>query len=76
MIGEGHRQVSFYVNPGRNTPKITPVAHSVVDPHPPTPPHGTSPGTHVSVVTMGLGLDSVDAHIDYITSVAGTLNVS
>jgi probable F420-dependent oxidoreductase len=27
-------------------------------------------GTHASVVTMGLGLNSVDAHIDYITSVA------
>jgi len=27
-------------------------------------------GTHASVATMGLGLDSVDAHIDYISSVA------
>jgi hypothetical protein len=33
-------------------------------------------GTHLSVVTMGLGLDSVDAHIDYITSVAGALDTS
>jgi probable F420-dependent oxidoreductase len=33
-------------------------------------------GTHVSVVTMGLGLDSVDAHVDYIASVAGALNMS
>ena len=30
-------------------------------------------GTHVSVVTMGLGLDSVDGHIDYLTSIAHTL---
>lgn len=27
-------------------------------------------GTHASVVTMGLGLDSTDAHIDYVSSVA------
>jgi probable F420-dependent oxidoreductase len=27
-------------------------------------------GTHVSVVSMGLGLDSVEAHIDYFASVA------
>lgn len=33
-------------------------------------------GTHVSVVTMGLGFDSVDAHIDYLTSVAEALSVS
>jgi probable F420-dependent oxidoreductase len=33
-------------------------------------------GTHVSVVTMGLGLDSVDAHIDYLVTVAGALNQS
>jgi hypothetical protein len=31
-------------------------------------------GTHVSVVTMGLGLDSIDAHIDYIASVAAALS--
>jgi probable F420-dependent oxidoreductase len=33
-------------------------------------------GTHVSVVTMGLGLDSVDGHIDYLTSVAHALSLS
>ncbi|MDQ1370821.1 MAG: hypothetical protein QOF20_3174 [Acidimicrobiaceae bacterium] len=33
-------------------------------------------GTHVSVVTMGLGMDSVDAHIDYITSVADAISLS
>ena len=33
-------------------------------------------GTHVSVVTMGLGLDSVDAHIDYLASVADALGLS
>ena len=32
-------------------------------------------GTHVSVVTMGLGLSSIDAHIDYIASVAGALSL-
>ena len=32
-------------------------------------------GTHVSVVTMGLGLASTDAHIDYITSVAAALGL-
>ena len=31
-------------------------------------------GTHVSVVTMGLGLDSVDAHIDYLATVADALD--
>jgi probable F420-dependent oxidoreductase len=31
-------------------------------------------GTHVSVVTMGLGLDSADAHIDYLAAVADALN--
>ena len=30
-------------------------------------------GTHVSVVTMGRGLDSVDGHIDFLTSLAHTL---
>ncbi len=30
-------------------------------------------GTHVTVATMGLDLDSVDGHIDYIASVAGAL---
>jgi probable F420-dependent oxidoreductase len=33
-------------------------------------------GTHASVITMGLGLDSVDAHIDYFASVADTLRLS
>jgi probable F420-dependent oxidoreductase len=33
-------------------------------------------GTHVSVVTMGIGLDSIDAHIDYIASVADVLTLS
>jgi probable F420-dependent oxidoreductase len=33
-------------------------------------------GSHVSVVTMGLGLDSVDAHIDYLATVADALNQS
>ena len=33
-------------------------------------------GTHVSVVTMGLGLDSVDGHIDYLASVADALGLS
>jgi probable F420-dependent oxidoreductase len=35
-----------------------------------------SGGTHLSVVTMGLGLDSVDAHIDYISSLAERLGLS
>jgi probable F420-dependent oxidoreductase len=33
-------------------------------------------GTHVSVVTMGLGFDSVEGHIDYLTSVADALSLS
>lgn len=32
--------------------------------------------THVSVVTMGLGLDSADAHLDYLASVADALSLS
>jgi hypothetical protein len=32
-------------------------------------------GTHISVVTMGLGLDSADAHIDYLASIADALNL-
>jgi probable F420-dependent oxidoreductase len=32
-------------------------------------------GTHVSVVTTLLGLDSVDGHIDYLASVADALNL-
>jgi hypothetical protein len=31
-------------------------------------------GTHVSVVTMGLGLDSVEDHVDYLRSVARALS--
>jgi hypothetical protein len=31
--------------------------------------------THVSVVTMGLGLDSADGHLDYLASVAGALSL-
>ncbi|MCU1465016.1 MAG: luciferase family protein [Actinomycetia bacterium] len=33
-------------------------------------------GTHVSVVTMGLGLDSVERHIDYLASIADALGLS
>jgi probable F420-dependent oxidoreductase len=33
-------------------------------------------GTHVSVATMGRGLDSVDGHIDYLASVAHALSLS
>ena len=33
-------------------------------------------GTHVSVVTMGLGLDSVDGHIDAIATIADALSLS
>jgi probable F420-dependent oxidoreductase len=33
-------------------------------------------GTHLTVVTMGLGLTSLDAHIDYITSVADLLDLT
>ena len=33
-------------------------------------------GTHVSVVTMGLGFDSVDGHLDYLASVAAALDLS
>jgi hypothetical protein len=33
-------------------------------------------GAHVSVVTMGLGLDSIDGHIDYFASVADALGLS
>jgi len=33
-------------------------------------------GTHLSVVTMGLGFDSVDGHIDYLASVAEALTLS
>jgi probable F420-dependent oxidoreductase len=33
-------------------------------------------GTHVSVVTMGLDLDSVEGHLEYIASVADALSLS
>ena len=33
-------------------------------------------GTHASVVTMGLGLDSIEGHIDFIASVARRLDLS
>jgi probable F420-dependent oxidoreductase len=33
-------------------------------------------GTHISLVTMGLGLDSADAHTDYLASVADALSLS
>ncbi len=33
-------------------------------------------GTHLSVVTMGLGLGSIGAHIDYLASVAEALHLS
>jgi len=33
-------------------------------------------GTHFSLITMGLGFDSADAHIDYLASVADALNLS
>jgi probable F420-dependent oxidoreductase len=33
-------------------------------------------GTHVSVVTMGRGLDGVDGHINYVASVARALSLS
>ena len=31
-------------------------------------------GTHVSVCTMGMGLDSIDAHIDYIATIKSRLS--
>ncbi len=33
-------------------------------------------GTHLAVVTMGLGLDSIGGHIDYLASVANALSLS
>ena len=32
-------------------------------------------GTHVSVVTMGMGLGTADAHIEYLSSVAAALGL-
>jgi probable F420-dependent oxidoreductase len=37
---------------------------------------GAAGGTHVSIVTMGLGLNSVDAHIDRLVALAGELDLS
>jgi probable F420-dependent oxidoreductase len=37
---------------------------------------GEAGGTHASVVTMGLGLESPDAHLEYIASVAEGLGLS
>jgi probable F420-dependent oxidoreductase len=37
---------------------------------------GAAGGTHVSVMTMGLGLESADAHIDYLGSIASALGLS
>jgi probable F420-dependent oxidoreductase len=37
---------------------------------------GEAGGTHVSVVTMGLGFDSADRHIDYLATVADALSLS
>jgi hypothetical protein len=31
-------------------------------------------GTHISVVTMGLGLDSIESHIEYLATVAEVLS--
>ena len=33
-------------------------------------------GTHISLVTMGLGFDSVEGHIEYITSIADAVRFS
>jgi probable F420-dependent oxidoreductase len=33
-------------------------------------------GTHASMVTMGLGLDSADAHVEYLASLADALSLS
>ena len=33
-------------------------------------------GTHLSIVTMGLGLNSIDAHIDYLASSASAFSLS
>ena len=37
---------------------------------------GEAGGTHVSVLTMGLGLDTVEGHIGYLASVSAALNLS
>jgi probable F420-dependent oxidoreductase len=33
-------------------------------------------GTHMAIATMGLGMDSADAHVDYIASAASVLSLS
>lgn len=33
-------------------------------------------GTHLSVVTMGLGFDSLEAHLDYLSTLSGRLGLS
>jgi hypothetical protein len=33
-------------------------------------------GTHASVVTMGMGFDSTQAHLDYIADVAAKVGIS
>ncbi|QDQ95227.1 LLM class F420-dependent oxidoreductase [Rhodococcus sp. WB9] len=33
-------------------------------------------GTHAAVATMGFGLNTVEAHIDYLTTIADTLNLT
>ena len=33
-------------------------------------------GTHLSIATMGLGLDSVEAHIDYVSTLAARLSLT
>ena len=33
-------------------------------------------GTHFAISTMGFGLDSVEAHFDYLASMSSALNAS
>lgn len=37
---------------------------------------GAAGGTHFSVVTMGLGFDSIDAHLDYVARLADALGLT
>lgn len=37
---------------------------------------GEAGGTHVAIATMGIGLDGVDGHIDYLASIAQTLGIN
>ena len=49
-------EISLFVNPARNTTTITPVADLPVDPHRPTPPHGTgSSARHESTALADVG---------------------